>query len=99
MALTVGVGTIMDAREVALIATGPGKARAVKMGIEGGINHLWTVSALQRHPQCLMVVDKAACQELMMKTVKVRSFEMIAAFKPADSPYTTSISNKSKKLP
>ena len=71
LALTVGVGTIMDAQEVALIATGAGKARAVKMGIEGGVNHLWTISALQQHPQCLMVVDEAACQELMMKTVKV----------------------------
>ncbi|MCJ1240008.1 hypothetical protein MMC14_008008 [Varicellaria rhodocarpa] len=60
----------MDAQEVALIATGAGKARAVKMGIEGGVNHLWTISALQQHPQCLMVVDEAACQELMMKTVK-----------------------------
>jgi glucosamine-6-phosphate deaminase len=70
-ALTVGVGTIMDAREVAIIATGGGKAKAVKAGVEGGVNHLWTISALQMHPRWLMVVDEEACAELDYKTLKV----------------------------
>ena len=71
MALTVGIGTIMDAREVAIIATGPGKAKAVKMGVEGGVSHLWTISALQMHPSWLLVVDEDACQELTLEIVNV----------------------------
>jgi hypothetical protein len=51
MALTVGVGTVMDAREVVVIITGPGKARALSECIENGVNHMWTVSALQLHPR------------------------------------------------
>ena len=45
-ALTVGVGTVMDAREVLIIITGFAKARAVREVIEGGISHMWTVSML-----------------------------------------------------
>ena len=51
MALTVGVGTVMDAREVAVIITGPQKAYALYKCIEEGISHMWTVSALQLHPR------------------------------------------------
>jgi len=46
-ALTVGVGTVMDAREVLLIATGSGKAVALAQTIEGSVNHMCTSSALQ----------------------------------------------------
>jgi 6-phosphogluconolactonase/glucosamine-6-phosphate isomerase/deaminase len=46
-ALTVGVGTVMDAREVLLIATGSSKAVALAQTIEGSVNHMCTSSALQ----------------------------------------------------
>jgi glucosamine-6-phosphate deaminase len=49
MALTVGVGTVMDAREVVVIITGARKAYALYKCIEEGVNHMWTVSALQLH--------------------------------------------------
>lgn len=68
-ALTVGVGTIMDAKEVVIIASGHNKATAVQHGIEEGVNHMWTVSALQLHPKSIMVSDEDATIELKSSTV------------------------------
>jgi glucosamine-6-phosphate deaminase len=48
MAMTVGIQTIMDSREVVIVATGAHKAFAVQKGLEDGVNHMWTLSALQR---------------------------------------------------
>ncbi|GFN20230.1 glucosamine-6-phosphate isomerase 1 [Aspergillus tubingensis] len=73
--LTVGIQTIMDAREVVIVATGAHKALAVEKGLEGGINHMWTLSALQLHPYALIVCDRDATLELKVKTV--RYFESI----------------------
>jgi len=70
MALTVGVGTVLDAREVVVVVTGQRKALALSKAIEEGINHLWTLSALQQHPCALIVVDEDATLELHVKTVK-----------------------------
>jgi len=67
-ALTVGVGTIMDAREVMILATGHNKAQALKHGIEGAVSHVWTVSALQMHPHGLIVCDKSAVSALEQAT-------------------------------
>lgn len=69
-ALTVGVGTIMAAREVLIMASGAGKARALRHAIEEGVNHLWTVSCLQLHPKALIVCDEAATDELRVGTVR-----------------------------
>jgi glucosamine-6-phosphate deaminase len=69
-ALTVGVGTIMDAREVVILANGYGKARAVKECIESGVNHMWTLSCLQLHPKAIIVCDDAATDELKVGTVR-----------------------------
>ena len=71
MALTVGVQTVLDAREVVIVVTGPHKALALQKCIEGGVNHMYTLSALQLHPQSLVVVDEDATLELQVKTVKV----------------------------
>lgn len=71
MALTVGVQTVLDAREVVIIVTGAHKAVALQKCIEGGVNHMYTLSALQLHPQSLLVVDEDATLELQVKTVKV----------------------------
>lgn len=68
-ALTIGVGTLMDAKEVLIIATGLSKALAVAAAVEGAITHQWTVSILQTHPKAVIVADTAACQELKVKTL------------------------------
>ncbi|KAL4864134.1 hypothetical protein BDV12DRAFT_205910 [Aspergillus spectabilis] len=69
MALTVGVQTIMDAREVIVIATGSEKAVAVRDGVEGGVSQMCTLSCLQMHPAAMIVVDEGATGELKVKTV------------------------------
>ncbi|KAK0925408.1 Glucosamine-6-phosphate isomerase (Glucosamine-6-phosphate deaminase) (GNPDA) (GlcN6P deaminase) [Friedmanniomyces endolithicus] len=80
MALTVGVQTVLDAREVVIIITGPHKALAVQKCLEGGVNHRWTLSALQLHPYALIVVDEDATLELQVKTVKYfKSIELVAS--------------------
>lgn len=69
-ALTVGVGTVMDAKEVMILITGAHKSFALYKAIEEGVNHMWTVSAFQQHPATLMVCDEDATLELRVKTVK-----------------------------
>ncbi|ADV25495.1 glucosamine-6-phosphate deaminase [Cryptococcus gattii Ru294] len=70
MALTVGVQTVMDAKEVVLVVTGQNKSFALSQMIEGGVNHMVTASALQTHPWALVVCDEDATLELRVKTVK-----------------------------
>jgi len=69
-ALTVGVGTVMDAREVLVLITGANKAIALYKAIEEGVCHMWTVSAFQQHGNTLMVCDEDATLELRVRTVK-----------------------------
>jgi len=69
-ALTVGVGTVMDAREVMILITGSHKAYALHKAIEEGVSHMWTVSAFQQHPKTIFVCDEDATLELKVKTVK-----------------------------
>lgn len=69
-ALTVGVGTVMDARSVLLMVNGHNKARALKHGVEGGVSQMWTISALQFHPKAIIVADDAACGELKVDTYR-----------------------------
>ncbi|KEQ12022.1 glucosamine-6-phosphate deaminase [Endozoicomonas montiporae] len=70
LALTIGVGTLMDAREVMILVTGSEKAQALKAAVEGAVNHLWTVSALQMHPKAMIVCDDDATMELRVKTLR-----------------------------
>ena len=69
-ALTVGVGTIMDAGEVMILALGHKKAVAVQHAVEGQYNHVWTVSALQIHPHGILVCDEPAVGELKVNTYR-----------------------------
>ncbi|KPU73189.1 uncharacterized protein Dana_GF15148, isoform E [Drosophila ananassae] len=69
-ALTVGVGTVMDSKEVMILITGAHKAFALYKAIEEGVNHMWTVSAFQQHANTLMICDEDATLELRVKTVK-----------------------------
>jgi len=69
-ALTVGVATVMDAKEVMILITGAHKALALNKAIEEGVSHMWTVSAFQLHPHTIFVCDEDATLELKVKTVK-----------------------------
>lgn len=69
-ALTVGVGTVMDAREVVIIISGYNKARALQKVVEEGLNHMWTVSVLQTHPHGMIVCDDESTMELKVGTAK-----------------------------
>jgi glucosamine-6-phosphate deaminase len=69
LALTVGVGTIMDSEEIMIIVNGHKKALALQHAVEGSINHIWTISALQIHPRGIIVCDDAATVELKVGTV------------------------------
>uniref|UniRef100_A0A6I8N0M2 Glucosamine-6-phosphate deaminase 1 n=1 Tax=Ornithorhynchus anatinus TaxID=9258 RepID=A0A6I8N0M2_ORNAN len=71
MALTVGVGTVMDAREVLILITGAHKAFALYKAIEEGVNHMWTVSAFQQHPCTRVRVRRGRHPGAQVKTVKV----------------------------
>ncbi|KAF2027360.1 glucosamine-6-phosphate isomerase [Setomelanomma holmii] len=79
MALTVGVQTILEAREVIIIVTGAQKALALQKCIEGGVNHMYTLSALQLHPHSMVVCEENATLELQVKTVKYfKSIEKVS---------------------
>ena len=69
-ALTVGVGTVLSAKKVLILATGHKKARAVRHGVEGSYNHQWTISALQVHPNGILVCDDPAAEELRVATYR-----------------------------
>jgi glucosamine-6-phosphate deaminase len=69
-ALTVGVGTVMDAREVVIIVCGKNKAHALRAVVEEGVNHMWTLSCLQMHPRAVIVCDEAATGEMAEGTVQ-----------------------------
>jgi glucosamine-6-phosphate deaminase len=69
-ALTVGVGTVMDAKEVLILCNGHGKARALRHAIEEAVSQQWTISALQLHPHAIIVCDEEATDELKHGTYK-----------------------------
>jgi len=64
--LTQGLGTIMDARHVVLVATGRSKAEAIHQLAEGGVSALWPASVLQHHPHATVFVDDAAAHRLQL---------------------------------
>jgi glucosamine-6-phosphate deaminase len=68
-ALTVGVATVMDARNVLIIISGHNKAHAMQQAVEAGVNHMWTVSCLQLHPHGIIVCDDPATVEMKVGTV------------------------------
>ncbi len=69
-ALTVGVGTVMDAREVIILISGYSKSRALKEVVEGSITHMWTASIIQMHQRGIIVCDESATSELHVETVR-----------------------------
>ena len=68
--LTVGVGTVLSAKEVMIIVNGHNKARALYHAVEGAITQMWTISALQMHEKGIIVCDDAATAELKVGTYR-----------------------------
>ena len=66
-AITMGVGTILEARRVIILAKGPNKANAIAQAIEGPVTSMITASALQLHPITRVFLDEEAASELTMR--------------------------------
>jgi glucosamine-6-phosphate deaminase len=64
--LTQGLGTIMDARHVVLVATGRNKAEAVHQLVEGPVSAMWPATVLQHHPHATVLIDDAAARRLQL---------------------------------
>ncbi|MDD3266362.1 MAG: glucosamine-6-phosphate deaminase [Burkholderiales bacterium] len=69
-ALTIGVATILAAKEVIILAKGLGKANAVYQAIEGAVSSMYPITALQHHRKALILCDELSSYDLKVKTVK-----------------------------
>ena len=69
-ALSVGVGTVTDSKEVLILINGHNKAKALAETVEGSVSHKWTCSALQMHNGAIIACDEAACDELTVGAYK-----------------------------
>ncbi|MBP5397636.1 MAG: glucosamine-6-phosphate deaminase [Bacteroidales bacterium] len=70
LALTVGVGTVLSAKEVLVLAFGHKKARALQQAVEGAYSQSCTLSALQAHQHGIIVCDELAAGELKVNTYR-----------------------------
>ncbi|MFB3892810.1 MAG: glucosamine-6-phosphate deaminase [Phycisphaerae bacterium] len=77
-AITMGVGTILEARKLMMLANGPKKAQAVADAIEGPVSCMCTASALQLHRDAMVFVDEPAAGKLKL----VDYYKWIQANKP-----------------
>lgn len=66
-AITMGVGTILEAKKIVLLANGPHKAEAVAAAIEGPVTSMITASALQLHRDVTAVIDRDSAAQLKMR--------------------------------
>jgi glucosamine-6-phosphate deaminase len=66
-AITMGVGSITKARKVYMMAWGEGKAAVIKKAVEGPVTDQIPSSFLQKHPDCLVLLDEASSSELVRK--------------------------------
>ncbi len=72
-AITMGIGTILDAKQILLLATGTNKAEAVQACLEGPITSLVPASALQLHACVTIAIDEAAASQLQYREYYRRS--------------------------
>ncbi|MBO4817358.1 MAG: glucosamine-6-phosphate deaminase [Bacteroidales bacterium] len=79
-AMTVGVATVLSAKEVVILAFGHKKARAIKDAVEGPMSHYCTLSGLQGHPAGTIV-----CDELSVGELKVNSYRYFKAVEEAEN--------------
>jgi glucosamine-6-phosphate deaminase len=66
-AITMGVGTILEARKIIMLANGKKKADAIALAVEGPVSSMITASALQLHADTLVYVDEEASSKLKMR--------------------------------
>jgi glucosamine-6-phosphate deaminase len=81
-AITMGIGTILDAKRILLLASGNNKGDAVAKAIEGPITSTITASALQMHVDVTVVLDEAAASSLAYKAYYQRVLEMTVRLTP-----------------
>lgn len=74
-AFTMGVGTILDADRIVLLATGERKAHIIAKAVEGPVTSMVSASAIQFHSNAVVIVDEAAAAELQGKEHYYWSFE------------------------
>jgi len=77
--ITQGLGTIMEARHIALVASGAGKAEAIRQLVEGAVSALWPATILQHHPHVTVLIDEDAASGLTLAGY----YRHVQAFKPA----------------
>jgi glucosamine-6-phosphate deaminase len=77
--VTQGLGTIMEARHLVLMALGRGKAEAVHQMAEGAVSALWPASIIQFHPHATILLDRAAASRLQLSSY----YEHVYEGKPA----------------
>lgn len=73
--LTQGLGTVMEARHLVLLASGRGKAEAVHQMVEGPVTAMWPASVLQLHPHVSVLVDEAAASRLQLASYYRETWE------------------------
>jgi glucosamine-6-phosphate deaminase len=81
-AITMGIGTILEAKRILLLASGPSKAAAIAQAIEGAVTASVTASALQLHPEVTFIVDQQAGAQLKHHDYYRRVLEMTAILTP-----------------
>ncbi len=81
-AITMGIGTILEARRILLLATGQSKSSSVAKSIEGPITSAVSASALQLHPDVTFLIDDAAASQLTQRDYYRRVLEMTALLTP-----------------
>ena len=82
VAITMGIGTILEAKQILLLAFGDTKAEAVAMAIEGPISSSCSASALQMHPQVTFILDEAAAAKLTHRAYYDRVVEQTRKYSP-----------------
>lgn len=81
-AITMGIGTILEAKRIILLATGASKASAIAKAIEGPVTSSLTASALQLHPDVTFILDAEAASELKQRDYYQRVLEMTLLLTP-----------------
>ena len=81
-AITMGIGTILEARRILLLASGSAKAKAVALAVEGPLSAAVSASALQMHREVTILVDREAAENLQHKDYYRKSLEITRKLTP-----------------
>lgn len=81
--VTQGLGTILEARHLVLIATGANKAEAVAQLVEGPVSAFWPATAMQLHAHATVFVDEAAAADLKLRDY----YDLVQQRRPVDQPW------------